>query len=725
MTTEFDEAKWTFQVEAEELLTAMENALLFLETNPTDAESINAVFRAAHTIKGTAGIFGFDDVVNFTHVVETLLDKVRDGEATINEKIIAALLKSSDHMLELVIHVIQESESITEEMQHTSSDLITLLNTFILDKPIEVVTADASVVENIEEEQVHSLTDSWHISLRFGLDVLKQGMDPKSFIKYLQQIGEIVSLTMLPDKIPSLSDIDAENCYLGFEIDLLTEQNKQEIEDVFEFVQEDCQIRILPSRSAIQSYIDLIKELPEEESLLGELLIKSKTLTQKELEDALLYQQQQQDVGSNKALGEILVGQGIVDEKVVGAGVAKQKSVKGKIKAESSIVRVKSEKLDKLINMVGEMVIASASASLLAQQSNNSALEESTSLVNDLVDGIRDSALALRMVPIGETFNKFQRVTRDVSHDLGKEVELIITGADTELDKMVVEKIGDPLMHLLRNALDHGLELPKARIASQKSAQGKIHLNAFHDSGNIVIEIKDDGIGLNKSRILEKAIAKNIIDVDHELTENEIYNLIFEPGFSTAASVTNLSGRGVGMDVVRRNIIALRGTVELTSEEGYGTMVQIRLPLTLAIIDGFIVGIDDDTYVVPLDMVIECVDYDEYVNPSEGEDCDFLNLRGEVLPLVRLKEHFDYQQLTACQNRKNVVVVHYANYKAGLVVDKLLGEFQTVIKPLGKIFSQLKGISGSTILGSGEVSLILDVPQLVLDASNKELKRAS
>lgn len=728
MSNNLDAVKQGFLVEAEELLTAMEDALLHLESNPDDMEAINAVFRAAHTIKGTAGIFGFNDVVTFTHVAESLLDKIRDSEICIDKKIIEVLLKTGDHMSALVNEVISKDNNVSAELLACSEQLIKQLNAFMQAPTTEIASALATekVIEMVTTDGAISASNNWHISLRFAFDVLKHGMEPSSFINYLQQIGNIASLSLLHENIPSLNDLDPETCYLGFEIDLQSDSSKEEIESVFEFVQEDCVIRILPPHSAISSYIALIQELPEEDELLGELLVKSNVLTHKELAHALSEQDQNNSAGSNKSIGEILVEQGVVDQQIVGAAVKKQQVIRNKKSAESRIVRVNSEKLDELINMVGELVIASASASLLANKINNSELEEANGLVDDLVDSIRNNALSLRMVPIGDTFNRFQRVVRDVSGQLEKEVALVITGAETELDKMVVEKIADPLMHLVRNSLDHGLEMPEQRIAAGKDPQGKIHLNAYHDSGSIVIEISDDGKGLNKARLLEKAIAKEIIDADQSLCDDDINNLIFHPGFSTADSVSNISGRGVGMDVVKRNILSLRGSIELESEEGAGTVVRIRLPLTLAIIDGFQVGVKNDSYVVPLDMVIECVEYADAnkIETNSGGESNYFNLRGEVLPLVKLKDHFQYQQSDNAQSeRSNIVVVHHAGRKAGLVVDRLMGELQTVIKPLGKLFTGIRGIGGSTILGSGDVALILDVQQLVQDAAEHEYKK--
>jgi two-component system chemotaxis sensor kinase CheA len=321
------------------------------------------------------------------------------------------------------------------------------------------------------------------------------------------------------------------------------------------------------------------------------------------------------------------------------------------------------------------------------------------------------------MVQIGETFKRFNRVVRDVSKELGKDIELVVTGGETELDKTVVEKIGDPLTHLIRNSMDHGIESAEVRAANGKPAKGTLSLNAYHDSGSIVIEVGDDGGGLNKEKILRKAIERGIVAPGQTLSDREIYNLIFEAGFSTADQVSNLSGRGVGMDVVRRNIEALRGTVDLDSTPGEGTIVRIRLPLTLAIIDGFLVGVGESAYVVPLEMVLECVELTE----AERQTLDnraYVNLRGEVLPFIRLRNHFDVEGKSG--RRENIVVVKYGDQKAGFVVDRLMGEFQTVIKPLGKMFSRLKGIGGSTILGTGEVALILDVPSLIQQASARE-----
>jgi two-component system chemotaxis sensor kinase CheA len=366
---------------------------------------------------------------------------------------------------------------------------------------------------------------------------------------------------------------------------------------------------------------------------------------------------------------------------------------------------VDADKLDRLINLVGELIIAGAGANLVARRTQIPELLECTSTLSSLVEEVRDSALQLRMVKIGATFNRFQRVVHDVARELGKDIRLDVSGEDAELDKTVVEKIGDPLTHLVRNAMDHGIEPADVRAARGKPVQGTVLLHAYHDSGSIVIEVSDDGGGLKRDRILAKAVERGLVEPGRLLTDKEIFNLIFEPGFSTAEQVTNLSGRGVGMDVVKRNIVALRGSVDIASTEGVGTTITVRLPLTLAIINGFQVGVGKSVFVIPMDMVEECIEF------SEQPDRDWVDLRGRPLPFVRLRERFGVAGAPA--RRPSIVVVRYGGRKAGLVVDGLLGEFQTVIKPLGKVFAGARFLSGSSILGNGDVALILDMAALL------------
>lgn len=737
-----DELTSVFVTESREQLSAMETALLQLEASPDDADLINTVFRPAHTIKGGAGVIECNFIVAFTHVVENALDKLRNGEIQVSSDLVAVLLGCCDHIGNLLDVLEAGAPTPDEDLKAEGDSLLSRLQRDWLDAPTASASqsggADAGAPKHPAEkiDLVHASgggeveTDSWHISLRFGPNVLRNGMDPLSFLRYLGTLGQIVNIETIPDAMPDAKDMDPESCYLGFEINFKSDADKSAIEGVFDFVRDECSLHILPPHSKLTDYVALLQGLPENTMRLGEILVKIGALTPAELEEGLKAQQsataQEGEPDTLSAppppqLGEILVEQRVIQPELVEAAVIKQKQVSEKKAAEARLIRIQADKLDRLIDLVGELVIAGASANLLASRSGQGELTEATSLLSRLVEQIRDSALQLRMVQIGETFNRFQRVVRDVSKELGKEIELAISGAETELDKSVVEKIGDPLMHLVRNAMDHGIEPAEVRAAHGKSPRGRLELNAYHDSGSIVIEVADDGGGLNREKILKKAVDKGLVQAGQYLSDQEIANLIFEPGFSTADQVSNLSGRGVGMDVVKRNIQSLRGRVEVSSVEGQGTRFAIRLPLTLAIIDGFLVGAGSAAYVVPLDMVVECLELQAHATGS-GER-NYLNLRGEVLPFIRLRDLFEIPGEPP--KRENVVVVKCAGQKAGIVVDTLLGEFQTVIKPLGSLFKHLRGIGGSTILGSGEVALILDVQALIQRTAQIEEREQS
>jgi two-component system chemotaxis sensor kinase CheA len=737
-----DEALQTFITESRELLEDMENALLNVDIAGDQGEAINAIFRAAHTIKGSAGLFSLDHIVAFTHVVESLLDEVRDGRVVLNDEMIVLLLSCCDYLsgmtdalaagqLEADPDTAPEGEMLLHQLrghmsgghgagEHAGAEAHARA-------PASAHSLTVRQEPGVERiDKVAGDSDYWHISLRFGRGVLQNGMDPIAFLRYLARLGKVVGIATVPDALPPAGEMDAELCYLGFEIAFDSNADREAIVGVFEFVQDDCDIRIIPPHSKVSQYVDLIGALPELPVRLGEMLVMCGSVTASELQDALQRQSSlQSNLQSNgdakaqaqgedapaQRIGSILVAAGNVPPVVVEAALAKQKQVVEQKAQESRSIRVDSDKLDRLIDLVGELIIAGARASMIGQQIHNTDLQECTSTLSGLVEEVRDAALELRMVKIGATFNRFQRVVHDVARELGKDIGLIVDGEDSELDKTVVEKIGDPLMHLVRNAMDHGIEPADVRIASGKPAKGMIKLNAFHESGSIVIEVSDDGGGLRKEKILAKAVERGLVDAERKLTDSEIYNLIFEAGFSTAEKITNLSGRGVGMDVVKRNITALRGSVDVSSTEGAGTTVTVRLPLTLAIIDGFLVQVGGSVFVIPLDMIEECIEF--ATEPGQ----DYCNLRGQVLPFIRLRSLFRIEG--AATRRESIVVLKLGTTRAGLVVDTLLGEFQTVIKPLSPIFSEVKCISGSTILGSGEVALILDVASLMQAVGGK------
>jgi two-component system chemotaxis sensor kinase CheA len=709
-----DEALQTFFAECADLLLQMEDSLLRVEQEADKSETIGAIFRAAHTIKGSAGLFGLDHLVAFTHVLESVLDRVRAGEVKIDSDLVALFLRGSDHIGALVEHAKQGEDEPGADMRSAGDAILTGLRGYMEAPEAGAGTAvaqrDTAAVHFVAEPAADRVaSEQWHISLRFGPNVFRNGLDPLSFVRYLTTLGKIAHLETITDSLPGAAEMDPESCYLGFEIGFLSRSDKRSIEAVFDFVRDDCGINILPPRSQISAFTGLLALLPEEDQRIGEMLVACGTLTRNEL-DAALVIQSHEPPEAVRSIGEILVGEQVVQAAVVDAAAEKQKQVKDRKQQDSGFLRVDAEKLDYFINLIGELVIAGASADLIARRSQNTQLREATSKLSTLVEEVRDCALQLRMVKIGATFNRFQRVVRDVSKELGKDIGLVIAGEDTELDKTVVEKIGDPLMHLVRNAMDHGIEPAELRAARGKPVAGTVSLNAYHESGSIVIEVSDDGGGLKRDRILAKAIERGLIEPGRIPSDGEIYGMVFEAGFSTAEKVTNLSGRGVGMDVVKRNITALRGSVDIGSEEGVGTKVTVRLPLTLAIITGFLVAVGNSVFVVPLDMIVECVEF------SAEAGHDYTNLRGEVLPFIRLRSLFEVAGDRP--QRENIVVVMHAGQKFGLVVDALLGEFQTVIKPLGKMFSHVNCISGSTILGSGEVALILDVPVLAKEAES-------
>ncbi|HJV22130.1 MAG TPA: chemotaxis protein CheA, partial [Holophagaceae bacterium] len=698
-----DLAKQTFIQEALELLASMESALLAFEDQEDTSESINAIFRAVHTIKGSAGLFGLEGIVRFAHTLETVLDRVRNHEVTLNHSAISLLLECHDHLAGMISDLANQPEGVAE-LDPRGRQLLEGLVPLLADhEEATHAVVEVATGRNREEEAPTAPRegpDCWHLSLRFGPQVLQDGMDPLSCLRYLGTMGRIVHLYSLL-QLPEGGAFNPELCYLGLEVELDTDVDRKSLEEVFEFIRQDSIIRLIPPHSKVREYISLIQEAGEAGGLLGDILIKCGCISREDLKQALVVQSEEDadPAGPRRRLGEILMEEQAVPPAVVAAALEKQRRPQERQGVEAKVIKVQADKLDRLVDLVGELVIAGASAHVQAAASKEAGLVESTAIVNKLVEEIRDNALSLRMVQIGETFNRFRRVVRDVSREMGKAIELEIHGGDTELDKSIVEKLSDPLMHIVRNAIDHGIEPLEVRRARGKTDTGSLSMSAIHDSGSIVIEISDDGGGLNRERILAKAVEKGLVKEGESLADADVWQLIFEPGFSTAAAVTDISGRGVGMDVVRRNIDDLRGTIDIESYEGSGTTFRIRLPLTLAIIDGFRVGVGAGSYVLPLDLVQECVDLGPFLESAENH---LVNLRGEVLPFLRLREVFSISG--AFPPREQVVVVQYGENRAGIVVDRLLGEFQTVIKPLGELFRQTKGIGGSTILGSGEVA---------------------
>lgn len=701
-----ERARQAFFGECRDLLVQMEEGLALLGINPGDRNALDAVFRAAHTIKGSGGLFDLDHLVDFTHQLEGVLGHARDGQLGFDADTVSLLLECRDHLDALVDFAVADAEPDVGSAT-TSRQLLSRLSDLLDDHCVKALDNLLAPARPPTTTRWEDEADTWHISVRFGADMFHKGLSPVPVLRYLGSLGELVHVTTLTEAMPSAAEMDPEQCYLGLEIRLHSQASKAEIEGAFEFMRDECELRMLPPGSRIEDYLRLIDELPEDPKQLGEILVACGAVTERELSAMLALQ-----AGSARAaeagppLGELAVRSGLAPPEVVDAALSRQQDARRQRANEGQLIRVQADKLDRLIDRVGELVVASAGVGQGAARIGEGGLLESVSAMARLVEDIREDAMRLRMVEIGETFNRFRRVVRDISRQLGKDIELSISGANTELDKSLVEQIAEPLTHLVRNAIDHGIEPAPLRAARGKPARGLIRLSARHEAGSVVIEIGDDGGGLDREHILTKGIERGLVAEGAELNDAQVWNLIFSPGFSTAAQVTGISGRGVGMDVVKRRIEALHGSVEIESEAGVGTTFRTRLPLTLAIIGGFLMGVSGRHYVAPLDTVIECVEL-----PHGAGTNGYLDLRGEVLPLLHLRQHFFLGGSAGC--RQSVVVVSSQGTKAGLVVDRLEGELQTVIKPMGELFSRLVGISGTTILGSGEVALLLDIPSLL------------
>lgn len=723
----------TFFTEADELLVSMEAALLRMDEGHQDLETINEIFRAAHTIKGSAGMFGLVEIVGFTHVVENVLDMARDGKITIADELLSILLSCRDHIAQLVNNAKQESSSDGNCIVQ-GEKLIQALAPWVLG---EVKTAPAEVkltvqsqdpdvaaapAENSKSAQTSGAQDLWIISVRFSDDLLRNGMDPLSIIRFLNTLGEIQKICVNTDEFPGVDKFDPETLYLQFEIHLHSTAGLEEIEKAFVFVREESLIKIIPPRNNTAAHTDLIKSMPKTNQRLGEILLSSHAISAEELELAIDTQKQQAKEQAPVALlGDILVEKQATAPEVISAALSRQQSAAPEVRAvpqEQRYIRVEAERLDKLINLIGELVTNRQRVDLLASQLGNSQLTEAVTTIGSFTEQIRDAALTLRMVAIGDTFLRFKRVVRDTAKELNKEIDLEIEGAETELDRAMVEKLNDPLMHIVRNAIDHGIEPIALRRERNKPDTGTITLRASHGAGNIIIEISDDGGGLDLERIRKKAVKNGLIDENAQLSRQDLCQLIFHPGLSTAEKVTNLSGRGVGMDVVKRNIESLRGSIEIETEEGVGTNMSICLPLTLAIIDGFHVAAANIDFIIPKSAILECVDLNTL---AHGREQNCVNLRGEQVPFIRLQELFHLEKQEHIKEK--LVVVQFGEKRAGIAVDCLHGETQTVVKPMGPIFQALKGIGGSSLLGTGTVALILDVQQLIQFAITKEQER--
>lgn len=688
-----DQFKEAFKEEALELLTELEDALLRLEEEPEDPETISSVFRIMHTIKGSSAMFGFDEISLFTHEIENIMDLLRSGNLVVSRELIDLTLKSRDYIREMLENPESKLEDETRIVLSSFKEEVRKQNQG--KEPEKSVIESVVIDESIETEslsQDYELDELRTYRIIFCPDksIFLSGTNPLLLLAELRDMGDI-SIFAVKEEIPTLSNINPEFNYTTWEVILTTMTPEEDIRDVFIFVESSAEVRI-----------SVVAEgLLENGKKIGEILVDRGIVNSNDLNRIL---------DERKKVGEVLLENKMVKKHELESALEEQQQVNKVIEKKRSMVsggrvRVDSANLDELVDLVGEMVTVQAHLSELASHKQDASIIFIAEQLERLTAELRDNSMSMRMLPIGTTFSKFKRLVRDLSADLGKEIGLVTVGGETELDKTVIEKLNDPLVHLIRNSIDHGIELPQERVASGKSENGVITLSAHHSGANVLITVSDDGAGLDAKKIRRKAIDKGLLLPDEVLSDSDLFKMIFAPGFSTTSKITKVSGRGVGMDVVRKEIESLGGLVSIDSEPGKGTSIVLKLPLTLAIIEGLLVKIADEFYVFPLSVVEECVEHiqDEQVNINQN----IASIRGEILPYIRLREFFE---ITGEQPKiEQLIVVNTHDNRIGFIVDEVIGDYQTVIKNLGSIFKDVEGFSGGTILGDGSIALILDV----------------
>ncbi|QQO35914.1 chemotaxis protein CheA [Bradyrhizobium diazoefficiens] len=674
-----------FRQEASELFEVLEGALLDLGQRPDDRELVDSAFRALHTIKGSGAMFGFDKVASFTHEFETAFDRVRKGEIKPTQELISVALAAKDYIRTLI-----EDPQSTDDI--IGEAILDDLKRFVSsDQPAAPVAeiAEAPPLAPVESKQV-----GWHLYLEFESHILRNGSNPLDLLEDLCKLGPcfVVPVT---DGIPFLDEMEPEDCYLKWDVKLHAACDKDAIDDVFMFVSDEMKLTLSPLE-----HVEAPAPMP-----LFQLL----------------------DEGPVAEMPAPLVEAAAAPAAAPAVAKTEPKSdarpdPKIEPKAEAkrddrgiATVRVQAERLDELMDRVGELVIAQARLTQLAASGSDLSIKMIAEEIERLASSLRDTTMGARMVPIGSLFGRFRRLIHDLSRDLSKPVEFVTTGEDTELDKTMIECLADPLVHLIRNAIDHGIEDTATRSANGKTEQGRIELAAVHSGAQVLVTVKDNGGGLNTARIRAKAEEQGLIAAGAVLSDHEIHQFLFHPGFSTAQTISALSGRGVGMDVVKRTIENMRGSIDLSTRPGQGTTVTLRLPLTLAIIEGLLIRVGEGRYIIPLSAVEECIELTAEDERSRGRN--FLNVRGNLVPFLRLREIMSASGTP--DRHQKTIIISTGETHVGLVADQIIGNHQTVIKSLSKLHSDVTIFSGATILGDGTAALILDVAQLVAMAQSK------
>jgi two-component system, chemotaxis family, sensor kinase CheA len=648
----------TFLQEAEDLLAGIEQAALSLAAEEQPGELVHQLFRAFHTIKGSGAMCGLDAVAGFTHHVETLLDRVREGAIPVSPKLTELVLKARDHIKILLA----AEQGGVPESQGSGDSLIAAIEEFAnAGGPASPEGAAAPVGQ--ADERKDGLEQAWKIRFRPNPALLACGANPVALMKELRQLGPC-EINADSSEVPALDSIQPDLCYLQWSITLHTASGENAIRDVFIFVEDGSRLEVERIGSAPR------QRQPTETP--GAVPPASATTHQRAL-------------------------------------------------AKESTVRVPAERLDRLVNLVGELVMNQSRLAQAASQSGAPEFANPVQELDRLVAELRDNVLGIRMLPIGTLFGRFLRLVHDLSAELGKEADLVTQGVETELDKSILDQLGEPLVHCLRNCLDHAVEPPAERVEKGKPRRATILLSAVHTGSDVVVSVQDDGRGIDRAAVRSKAVERHLVAPDANLSDKDIFNLILMPGFSTARQVTNVSGRGVGMDAVKRQIDALRGSLSVTSEEGKGTCISITLPLTLAIIDGLLVQIGDDQFIVPMASVTENVELPRSER-ARNNGRNVIAVRGELVPYIDLRNVFRMQGDASAIEK--VVIVQHEGDRVGLVVDRVLGTHQTVIQSLGKFFKGINVVSGATIMGDGRVALILDIAAIVRFA-NRECQAAA
>lgn len=678
-----------FRQEASELFEVLEGALLDLGQRPDDRELVDSAFRALHTIKGSGAMFGFDKVASFTHEFETAFDRVRKGEIKPTQELISVALAAKDYIRALI-----------EDPQSTDD----IIGEAILDDLKRFVSADRSDAPVVEIAEAPSLAPAgskqagWHLYLEFESHILRNGSNPLDLLEDLCKLGPcfVVPVT---DGVPFLDEMEPEDCYLKWDVKLHAACDKDAIDDVFMFVQDELKLTLSPLEHVEAPAPAPLFQLLDEEPIIAEAAAPAV--------EAVV----EQPVGRAEPQSE--------PKPEIKREAAPARREDAKQERGIATVRVQAERLDELMDRVGELVIAQARLTQLAASGSDLSIKMIAEEIERLASSLRDTTIGARMVPIGSLFGRFRRLVHDLSRDLSKPVEFVTTGEDTELDKTMIECLADPLVHLIRNAIDHGIEDTATRATNGKAEQGRIELAAVHSGAQVLVTVKDNGGGLNTARIRAKAEEQGLIAAGAVLTDHEIHQFLFHPGFSTAQTISALSGRGVGMDVVKRTIENMRGTIDLSTRPGQGTTVTLRLPLTLAIIEGLLIRVGEGRYIIPLSAVEECVELTAEDERSRGRN--FLNVRGNLVPFLRLREIM--ASSGSPDKHQKTIIISTGESRVGLVADQIIGNHQTVIKSLSKLHSDVTIFSGATILGDGTAALILDVAQLVSLAQSKVEKQ--